>query len=63
MVLKYPSYFLGRSDFMKKCMCLVLTTGMGILLYTQIKNGNMKKLIEKCKNTELKVVSKLENMM
>ncbi len=48
---------------MKKCMCLALTTGMGILLYTQIKNGNMKKLIEKCKTKELEVVSELENMM
>lgn len=35
----------------------------GTILYQQIKNGNMKKMISKMKNKEMKAVSKLEDMM
>ena len=48
---------------MKKCLCLTFAMVTGAVLYSQIKNGNIKKLIEHCKNHELKMVDELENMM
>lgn len=48
---------------MKKCLCLAFAMVTGAVLYSQIKNGNIKKLIEHWKNHELKMVDELENMM
>lgn len=48
---------------MKKALCLTCAMITGAVLYSQIKNGNMKKLIEHCKSHELKMVDELENMM
>ena len=48
---------------MKKCMCIVFAMITGAVVYSQIKNGNMKKFIESCKNSELKMVDELESMM
>ena len=48
---------------MKKCLCLAFAMVTGAVLYNKIKNGNIKKLIEHCKNHELKMVDELENMM
>jgi len=35
----------------------------GTLLYQQIKNGNVKRMISSMKNKEIDAVEKLENMM
>ena len=40
--------------------------GIGVssaALYTNIKNGNMKKIVRKIKSAKTKAVSNLENMM
>ena len=42
---------------------LVMLGALGTIAYQQIKNGNAKHLIEKYKNKELDMVSKLEDMM
>ena len=33
------------------------------LLYQNIKNGNLKKMVAKMKNTEMKAIDKMEDMM
>lgn len=48
---------------MKSCMCSLITGAMMVFLYEQIRNGNMKKWISKCKNMEIEMVEDLENMM
>ena len=41
-----------------------MMAGVGTaILYQQIKNGNMKKMLTNMKNKEMKAVSKLEDMM
>lgn len=34
-----------------------------VIMYDQIKNGNMKKFVSKCKNMEVKMIDDLEDMM
>ena len=47
----------------KNCLCTLIVGAMMAFTYEQIKNGNMKKLISKCKNMEIKMGEDLENMM
>jgi len=48
---------------MKSSVGLILT-GVGMaFLFEQIRNGNMKKFISKCKNMEMDMIEDLENMM
>lgn len=53
---------------MKKSSIGNMMLGMGIgmgsaMLYTNIKNGNMKKLVRKMNSAKTKAISDLENMM
>ncbi len=62
----YQSYFKG-SDYMKsKTGMALMGIGIGVgsaALYTNIKNGNMKKMVRKMNSAKTKAVSNLENMM
>ena len=42
----------------------LISTGVGAtLLYQNIKNGNLKKMVAKMKNTQMKAINKMEDMM
>ncbi len=47
----------------KKDMMLVGSGIMGVLMYQNIKNGNMKKIVSKMKNKEISCIKDLEDMM
>lgn len=48
---------------LKSSMALVGMGAAGVLLYQNIKNGNMKKLVSKMDKTKKKAISDLEEMM
>lgn len=48
---------------MKSSIALVAMGVGGTLLYQNIKNGNLKKMVAKMKNTEIKAIDNLEDMM
>lgn len=47
----------------KKDMMLIGSGVMGVLMYQNIKNGNLKKMISKMKNKEISAIKSLEDMM
>ena len=48
---------------MKSSMALVGAGIAGTLMYQQIKNGNMKKMVKKMNSAKTKMVDDLEEMM
>ena len=53
---------------MKKSSMNIVMLGMGIgmgsaMLYTNVKNGNMRKLVRKMNSAKTKAISDLEDMM
>ncbi len=48
---------------MKSSIALIATGVGATLLYQNIKNGNLKKMVAKMKNTEMKAIDKMEDMM
>ena len=48
---------------MKSNIALIATGVGATLLYQNIKNGNLKKMVVKMKNTEMKAIDKMEDMM
>lgn len=48
---------------MKKSMALVAMGVGGTLLYQQIKNGNVKKMMNDMMKTKMKICDDLEDMM
>ena len=48
---------------LKSSMALIGMGAAGVLLYQNIKNGNMKKIVRKMNSAKTKAVSNLENMM
>ena len=48
---------------MKSSMALIGTGIAGTLLYQQIKNGNMKRMVSKMNKAKIKAIDDLEEMM
>ena len=48
---------------MSKCIGLIAIGAMSTIMYQQIKNGNMKKLIKEMDKMKLDMVDDLEDMM
>lgn len=48
---------------LKSSACLVAMGVGGTLMYQQIRNGNMKKLLKKIAKKDIKMMKDLEDMM
>ena len=48
---------------LKKSMTLVGMGVLGTLMYQNIKNGNLKRMVSRMKNKEMSVIKDLEDMM
>lgn len=48
---------------LKSSMALMTTGALGVLMYQNIKNGNMKKMVTKFNKAKKKAISDLEEMM
>ena len=48
---------------MKSSIALIMVGVGGTLLYQQIKNGNVSKMMKKMMNAEKKAIDNLEDMM
>ena len=47
-----------------KTAALIMASGIGgAIMYQQIKNGNMKKMVSNLKSKEVKMLDDLEDMM
>ena len=60
------NHILERWDYESKTGMALMGLGIGVgsaALYTNIKNGNMKKLVRKMNSAKTKAISDLENMM
>lgn len=48
---------------LKKSMSLISMGVLGTLMYQNIKNGNLKKMVSRMKNKEISMIKDLEDMM
>lgn len=48
---------------MNKTITYMTIGALGVIMYQQIKNGNMKKFVNKVKNKEIKMIDEMEDIM
>ena len=53
----------GYNMKMKSSIALIIAGVGGTLLYQQVKNGNVSKMMKKMMNAEKKAIDNLEDMM
>ena len=54
---------MGDKMKMKNTLCLIGIGVGGTLLYQQISNGNLRKMVRKMNRTKTKMIEDLEDMM